>query len=342
MCIRDRYGYHTVFLQSAPLGYMSKDLFASKAGFTDWLGANEIETKSKVKSAWGVDDKTLYSEAVKRIGEFRKPYFLSLLTTSTHPPYDLPNSSGDKEQAFRYASKQLARFIDNLKRKGLNDNTLILITSDESSASKNLHPLASNRGFMLALSTNIKPKKLSRIHGLVDIPKSVISYIGQESDFHGTSLFDFTKFEDRRLFAAHSFDNKLYLLRSFEEYIHCSHQLNCFDQRNNLITDPNTIAKIRNVVNKNDIWKVNDNELAKIKESSFVGSDFYTLLGRFISGEAIGSALELTMVFDTEDLIENGIEVTWVTFDCASNSPKGKRQFFTIPSGVKGLSLIHI
>jgi phosphoglycerol transferase MdoB-like AlkP superfamily enzyme len=85
-------GYHTVFMQSANLGFMQKDMFAEKAGYDEIMGNNSY-AKAILRNPWGVDDSSLYLNALEKITELNgdgKPWFITLLTSGTHHPFTVP------------------------------------------------------------------------------------------------------------------------------------------------------------------------------------------------------------------------------------------------------------
>ena len=134
-----RAGYRTVFIQSAELGFMRKDLFGAAIGFERVLGGKEIATAYS-RSGWGVDDRALLERSADEIlalSEEAEPWFMTILTSGSHPPYNVPASflaSGrdpSLRDAFRYMDRALAVFIDRLRGAGVLEETLILITSDE-------------------------------------------------------------------------------------------------------------------------------------------------------------------------------------------------------------------
>ena len=338
----NKLGYHTAFLQSASLGYMSKDLFAQALGFDEWSGKEEINYPPILSGAWGVDDMTLYQEALDKISSYKKPYFISLLTTTTHPPYATPDGNNSKENAFRYASQSVASLIDRLSKAGKLDDTLVIITSDESSASNEHHSLASNRGFFLAINNKIKPRKTSQIFGLVDIPKSILEFVStKEHSFSGASVF--SKFEgERTLFAGHSFNGKIYQIKDFESYITCSVTFECTEMPGNISVSTDKISHIAELVSRNDIPKMRTQNLAKITNKAFKGSNSYTLLGRFITSESPGKTLKLELNLDNINLENKPLQITWINWDCTGASAQTSRQTYSAPANSKAYSLLMV
>ena len=197
-------GYDTAYLQAAPLRFMSKDQFMAKAGFNHIHGANTF-TQGYVKSAWGVDDRGLL-EGVERflshLSDKQKPWFATVLTVGTHHPFTVPanyrpESDTDLHRAYAYLDDAVDRFLTRLNSKGFLDNTLVVLTSDESTGTPmrgQVIPemLSQNWGFMGLFGTGLKPGVTDEVFGLVDLPLSILDGLGlagDAPDFVGRSMF---------------------------------------------------------------------------------------------------------------------------------------------------------
>jgi hypothetical protein len=130
-------GYRTAFLQSAPLGYMSKDAVLPRLGFDTVLGRSEWAHAYSV-DGWGIDDRALFEHALAHIDRLDRdrPWFMSLLTTGTHPPYNVPDDympgvQRSRHVALRYLDGAVSELVAGLEARGLLDNTVVVITSDE-------------------------------------------------------------------------------------------------------------------------------------------------------------------------------------------------------------------
>ena len=84
---------------------------------------------------WGVPDAIFYKRITEDLETFQTPFFLTVYTISSHPPYDIPNiEKRNYENAVRYSDQCLGDFVENLKQSDLWDNTLLIITSDHGTA----------------------------------------------------------------------------------------------------------------------------------------------------------------------------------------------------------------
>ena len=131
-------GYNTTFIQSAKLSYMEKDIQLPRLGFQNLRGAESFETWYGT-NGWGVDDLTLMEGVLEEIDQFPMgdPWMIAALTTGTHAPYNvppdfLPNAESDRYRALRWADRAIEELMQGLEARDLLDDTVIIITSDES------------------------------------------------------------------------------------------------------------------------------------------------------------------------------------------------------------------
>ena len=131
-------GYRTVYLQAAPLAFMLKDQFMARAGFERALGTEYFQS-AYAQNRWGVDDKAFFEQAVPLIRELEQgdgPWFVTMLTVGTHHPYLVPPGHKARGSAFAravaYADEAVSAFIAALEAEGVLEDTLVLITADES------------------------------------------------------------------------------------------------------------------------------------------------------------------------------------------------------------------
>jgi hypothetical protein len=204
--LRER-GYHTAYLQAAPLVFMEKGRFMRRIGFDEVLGTKSLP-RAYHRTKWGIDDRAFFEQAVEKIDVLRQgsnPWFLTLLTVGTHHPYALPPGRAATDdpnaglvEAVAYLDQVFQQFLDMAGRDGL-ENTLVLITSDESNETQHLLGpgddqglLSQAWGFLVAKAPGIKAGEVHEPFMQMDIPLSVVDYLGYENlktRFGGRSFF---------------------------------------------------------------------------------------------------------------------------------------------------------
>ena len=206
-------GYETVFMQSARLSFMNKDELMKIVGFNEVIGASHYK-KFTLMSKWGIDDKSLYLNALKKIDDLKDPFFLSLLTVGTHHPYEVPGTASSLENAFKYADDSIFYFYKALKNKGLLNDTILVITSDESNGSIFEHPLSDNFGSFILINNDFKGEKNEKnFFTQADIKSTVLDLVSstKNTEEKGRSLI--REYEtSRKLFWGNTYKNITYFL----------------------------------------------------------------------------------------------------------------------------------
>jgi len=197
-------GYETVFLQAAPLAFMMKDQFMPGAGFARSIGVEYFD-RAYSRSRWGVDDLAFLERSVDMIRELQArggPWFLTLLTSGTHHPFNVPAGSvgggepGSHAHAAYYLDRAVGRFLDLIQQAGVLGDTLVLITSDESAGLRDgddpTRGLAQSWGVAIALTPERDVATVGEPYSQLDIPVSILDYLGlgeRAGAFRGRSLF---------------------------------------------------------------------------------------------------------------------------------------------------------
>ncbi|MBE0583753.1 MAG: LTA synthase family protein [Desulfofustis sp.] len=180
-------GWQTHYLQGAPLAFMNKDRVMPVMGFEQVHGLEWFTERTSTDFIWGTTDEDFFRGAATYIHDLeqrQQPWFLSLLTVATHQPY-----AASAEDTRRYGSRQAAAvahldqavggFIEELRSSGILQNTLVIITSDESHGAPGASWYSSwGLGIVLAPEQDTLPRLKSGTYGLVDIEASILDYLG--------------------------------------------------------------------------------------------------------------------------------------------------------------------
>ncbi len=211
-------GYTTAYLQAAPLAFMLKDQFMPSIGFDrvhgrDWFGA------AYARSVWGIDDRAFFEQAVPLVEELEAaeaPWFLTLLTVGTHHPFVVPSDfrrdvRPDGSRALLYLDAAVSAFVNRLQELGVRDDTLILLTSDESAGVRSADDvltriLSQNWGFLIALLPETGSQRITAPFAQMDLALSILDFVGLAD--RGGALFGRSVFRrydrERSLFFANT------------------------------------------------------------------------------------------------------------------------------------------
>ena len=185
-------GYATIMLQSSKRASFHVDSIATMAGFTTYLGAEDIPASGHSKNitergAWDYDS---FQEANNLFAQAKKPFVGFVFTASTHLPFQSP---GERWQKFApdslehrylnslyYADWALGEFIAAAKKAGYYDNTIFILTGDhvsgfdaKSGDVPSLHHIP-----LLVIAPGLKPGSTARIGGQVDIIPTLAELAG--------------------------------------------------------------------------------------------------------------------------------------------------------------------
>ena len=180
-------GWSTHFLQAAGLQFMAKDKVMQAIGFHQVHGSEWFAEPNPFPFDWGATDEVFFRGArkyIKGLRGKRTPWMLTLLTVGTHQPYAVTDEVAEQYPSRKIATvaildKEVAQFIEGLRRDGVLKDTLVLITSDESHGSELADWISSwGLGIVLAPEQRQLPRIKEGGYGLVDVSASILDYLG--------------------------------------------------------------------------------------------------------------------------------------------------------------------
>lgn len=143
------HGYQTEYLQVVDLDFDNKRRSFPAMGFDRLAGEGELPEAAQrgPRAGWGLADEVLFDHAVDLLDAGRdSPQLLVLMTVTHHHPFEVPRPEFEiypptsQENRFRnslhYSDWALGRFIDDLAARGLDRNTVVVVTADTSSPMK--------------------------------------------------------------------------------------------------------------------------------------------------------------------------------------------------------------
>ncbi|HET9317373.1 MAG TPA: sulfatase [Vicinamibacteria bacterium] len=213
-------GYRTAFLSSAHLDYVNMDTFLGHHGYEDVRGWKQLGGGDELNS-WGGADSVLVDRTLEWIDRDRsRPFFATVWTNQGHHPYDPapgqpevdffgagPRPADDYDlgrylNAVSDVDRQLGRLFAGLRQRGLDDETLVVVTGDHGEAFGDPHPTWGH-GFRLydegvrvplvVWSPTLFPRgrREATLGGHVDLNPTVLDLLGIDApaEWEGRSLF---------------------------------------------------------------------------------------------------------------------------------------------------------
>lgn len=141
-------GYRSAHFQTAPGGFEDRLQFLANVGFDERFTQESITGKDWTKLGYlGVDDRALVAPAIdwmRSQSAQGRPFFASVLTITAHHPYVSPGNvqavhdpaqaKSAYVKAVRYTDEVVQELFTEMRRHGLLDNTLVVITGDHGEA----------------------------------------------------------------------------------------------------------------------------------------------------------------------------------------------------------------
>ncbi len=136
-------GYHTSFFHGAFNGSQNFDQYTNVAGFSEYYGKDQYIGPESFDGKWGVFDEDFLQFSVKKLNEFKSPFFSTIFTISSHPPFTIPEKYKNKfpkgtteiHESIAYADYALAQFFKEAEKQAWFNNTLFILTADHTSSS---------------------------------------------------------------------------------------------------------------------------------------------------------------------------------------------------------------
>lgn len=156
-------GYDTHFVYGGKLGWRDLGKFLTAQKYGNLWGADEIKEAipelnnllgENLGNEWGIFDEYLYTFLEEKLKTATKPQMFVVLTTSNHPPFEVPKMykslplelknevkekvtvSADmaylRFRGLQYSNHKAGEFISRIKKSALGNNTIVSITGDHS------------------------------------------------------------------------------------------------------------------------------------------------------------------------------------------------------------------
>jgi phosphoglycerol transferase MdoB-like AlkP superfamily enzyme len=185
-----KHHYKNIFLYSGDTNFDNMSGFLFSNGY-DKIYSKEDFDSSKKRYTWGYCDEDLYDKAIEVIKEQKnKPYFLTLLSLSSHEPFDYPKGKVKPykdaplkgfSNGIKYADYAIGTFIKKLKKNGMLKDTVIAFVADHCSKaySSTGVPIEKYKIASMILSTDFKGgKEYSKIASQIDIAPTILDVAG--------------------------------------------------------------------------------------------------------------------------------------------------------------------
>lgn len=188
-----RNGYSTEFLYGGDINFTNTNGYLLSTGYQRTYGEAAFPAEERNDSKWGVHDEFAFNRALKMVEQYPagKPWMLTLLTLSSHEPWEVPYErlgKGTPDNAFAYLDECVGNFIDRFKKMAAWQNTLIVMIPDHGVAlnlSDEVMTIEKNRiPLILTGGAVAQPAKIDILCNQSDLAATLLGQLGiDHADF---------------------------------------------------------------------------------------------------------------------------------------------------------------
>jgi lipoteichoic acid synthase len=214
-------GYYSAVFHANNKSFWNRDVIYPAFGYDRYFHTTDFYTTPETSTRWGLKDKEFFQQSIPYLKSLQQPFYTKLITLTNHYPFDLPledtslppYDSRDQTlnryfQTARYMDEALETFIQDLKKEGLYDNSVIILYGDHYGISENhnkamaqylgkesITPFDHVQLQKVPLFIHIPGKKgkvMPTVSGEIDIKPTILHLLGMnnEVDFHfGQQVF---------------------------------------------------------------------------------------------------------------------------------------------------------
>lgn len=204
-------GYRTSFVHGGLIDFENRRTYLPHLGFGELHFFEQFGADATIANAgWGATDAATYDQALGWVDARppAQPFFLTVLSISNHHPFEVPDPALATEHdrallsnnTVRYADREAGRFIEELRRRGLLENSYLFILGDHGLDRKGAGgdaPAALGAQLMrrthvplIVLGPAVPRRKISALASQVDLMPTILDLLGMDPPNHamGQSL----------------------------------------------------------------------------------------------------------------------------------------------------------
>jgi len=194
--------YKSIVFHGNDKDFWNRDNVYPFLGIDEFIGIEDLDDSDIISI--GLSDESLFDQSIEFLNKEEQPFYAKLITLTSHHPYKMPEELwelnlsydhketifGDYLQSIHYTDKVLGKFIEDLKRVGLYDNSIIVLYGDHSG----LYPTDEEAQIIMTdfLGFNYDYDEALKIPLIFHIPNSEIteknSIVAGQIDFLPTLL----------------------------------------------------------------------------------------------------------------------------------------------------------
>lgn len=191
----DSAGYHSSFWYGGDIDFANLNSYLTTSGFREKITKKDFKP-SECNSKWGAHDEVLLNRLLDSLPSFRHPFVCSVLTLSSHEPFEVPMETVFKgDDAFSkfknsvyYTDRSLGNFLDKAKTSEWWKNTLVILIADHCRRNTERVPVYSEEIFKIPMlwlggALSVKNEKINKTGNQFDLPLTIANQLGLRGRF---------------------------------------------------------------------------------------------------------------------------------------------------------------
>ncbi|MBC7425744.1 MAG: LTA synthase family protein, partial [Bacteroidia bacterium] len=189
-------GYSTAFIYGGESEFANMKSYLLMKDIETILDKNNFKT-DQLNSKWGAHDGFLFDKSIEWFSNARQPFFATVMTLSSHEPYEVPMETkfkgNDETSLFKnslnYSDLCLAEFFRKAKQQPWYKNTVFVLVADHGHeiGVNDIHffdPVNFRIPLMIiggALKSEFAGKRIHKIASQTDIASTLLNQLGLSS-----------------------------------------------------------------------------------------------------------------------------------------------------------------
>ncbi|WNF32121.1 LTA synthase family protein [Aeribacillus composti] len=144
------YGYYTAVFHANNRTFWNRDVMYNSLGYDRFFDVRDYNVTEENSVGWGLKDIDFFKQSVQLLKNVPQPFYTKYITLTNHFPFELgeedklidefDSEDGVVNRYFttvRYTDEALKVFIEDLKKAGLYENSIIILYGDHYGISEN-------------------------------------------------------------------------------------------------------------------------------------------------------------------------------------------------------------
>lgn len=193
-------GYATMTLHGDDSKFWNRDVMYPTLGIERYIDESLFEDKRY--SGLGILDESLFQQSLLEIGRTKEPFYAYIMTVTSHTPFNLeeeyrylglPGDTADAGylESIHYTDYHFGKFYEELKKKGLLENTAFVIFGDHEGIHKYHEtelPENDKKIPFIVHVPGMKGEEIDRIGGQIDMLPTLLYLLGEEESTYGDKV----------------------------------------------------------------------------------------------------------------------------------------------------------